>query len=100
MSTATPPSDRNGSRRRDPLLVARLREDNGALVAQLKRLRTALEGAVRENAELRREAARLRAENEHLRGTSLVREARARSGEGERGARIRAMLRDQHSRNP
>jgi cell division protein FtsB len=80
--------------------VARLGEENLALVARLTRLRTALEEAARENAELRREVARLRAENEHLRGTSTVTQSVARARYGDRAARIRVMLRDQHSRNP
>lgn len=100
MSTETPSPQTNGSRGRAPLRVTRLREEKRALVAELKKLRTALEAAARENADLRRELAHLRAENEHLRGTSLVRGARARGSGADRMVRIRVMLKDQHSRNP
>lgn len=100
MSTNTLPSRPAGSREHERRGTDPLHEENRALAARLKRLRVALEAAARENADLRREVARLRAENEHLGGTAPVRESDARSGHADRMARVRVMLRDQHSRNP
>jgi hypothetical protein len=89
-----------GSRKRERVGGDPPYEANRALVGQLKRLRIALEAAARENAELRREVARLRAENEHLGGIAPGREPDARRADADRMGRIRVMLRDQHSRNP
>ena len=77
-----------------------MREENRRLVARIARLRADLEAATRENAELRREAAQLRAESEQLRAALGVPSDGARSHHAARMARMRVMLRDQHSRNP
>lgn len=60
----------------------------------------ALQVAARENAELRRELARLRAESEHSERTRRRVNTRSRSAQAERMERVRVMLCDQHSRNP
>jgi hypothetical protein len=65
-----------------------------------KSLQSALEAATRENAELRRELAGLRAENEHLRGIRDTAGSRPQSARADRMARVRVMLKDQHSCNP
>lgn len=68
-----------------------------------KSLQSALEAATRENAELRRELAGLRAENAHLRGiggTAGAAGDRPQGAHPDRMARVRVMLKDQHSCNP
>jgi hypothetical protein len=60
----------------------------------------ALQAAARENAELRRELARLRAETEHFNRTRRRVTTGTRRAQAERMERVRVMLCDQHSRNP
>jgi hypothetical protein len=60
----------------------------------------ALQAAARENAKLRRELARLRAEKEHSERTRRRVKGRKRNAQAERMERVRVMLCDQHSRNP
>jgi len=79
---------------------ARLHEEHLRLLSEARNLRAALEAALRENADLRRELARLRAENEHLRVVRLQPRVAARGGHVDRMARMRVMLSDRHSRNP
>ena len=100
MSTEMLSPQAYGSRVRESTRLAELREENIELLARLNGLRAALEVATRESAELRRELARLQAENEHLRGVGPIPSADPPTGHADRMARIRVMLRDQHSRNP
>ena len=96
--TAQPASAR--SRSGPQRALERAHEENLRLLTQARSLRAALEAAVRENGELRREVAHLRAEDAHLRGVSSAHRSVARGADADRLARIRVMLRDSHSCNP
>jgi small-conductance mechanosensitive channel len=72
-----------------------LHEENVRLVHRLQQLRAALEASARDNAQLRRSLAQARTENQQLRA-----QLTPPAAHHDRGAHIRAMLRDPGSRNP
>jgi hypothetical protein len=95
---STPTALVTATRPRASVVRDQLHEENLRLAGCAQRLRTALETAARENAELHRELVRARAQNQHLR--SLRTASSAGADRRDRAEWVRAMLTDPCSRNP
>jgi hypothetical protein len=100
-AVSTPTASVTATRQRTSVVRDPLHDENLRLAGRAQQLRTALESAARENAELRRELARAYAQNQLLR--SLRTASSGGSAEADRADRaewIRVMLADPCSCNP
>jgi hypothetical protein len=87
--------------RRSSLRRDALRDENVRLAGRVQQLRTRLDAAERENAQLRRELARARAENPRVRSSPISWFCvAAGADQADRSEWVRVMLADAHSRNP
>jgi hypothetical protein len=98
---STPTAPVTATRHRASVVHDRLHDENLRLAGRVQQLRTALESAAHENAELHRELARAHAQDQHLRSLRTASSGVSSTGDRvDRGERVRVMLADPCSRNP
>ena len=98
---STPTAPMTATRQPTSMVRDPLHDENRRLAGCAQQLRTALESAARENAELHRELARAHAQNQRLRSLRTASSGvSAGADRVDRAERVRVMLADPCSRNP